>query len=102
MTTIPFKALIDAIDFEVVFEFEQLTEERSSLDPRAPDFDRRIASHADPVRALLAPLVDDLGCVTVDQLRRARDRYRVAVHAIEHALREHERRAGGSVGEEER
>ena len=87
MNVIKFQDLSTAIDDVVVTDFPQFGgEPDEQLKPDDPELDAKIDRYAAPVRALFEPLVDDLGHITVEQLMRAGQKYKVAVDAIRQAI----------------
>ncbi len=87
MKVVKFKTLRDIIDEVVFTNFQQFDGEPDEIpDPDDPEFDAKSERYAAPFRALLEPLADDLGHITVEQLRIAEQKYQTTVQVIRQAL----------------
>jgi hypothetical protein len=80
-TTIKFAELMNCIDV-----CEEAGPAGIELDPDDPDFDEKVQALEEPVHALLSPLANDRGEVTIEQLRKESLTYRIASNALSQAI----------------
>jgi hypothetical protein len=88
MKVIKFEAIVECIDNVVCSEPWRFTDDE--LDAHDPALDAKVAACGAPLRALLEPLADDFGRVTVEQLQRELWKYEGMVQALELAIEEAE------------
>ncbi len=84
MKVIKFETVVGSIDNVVCSEPWRFTDD--PLDAHDPDLDAKVTAYGAPLRALLEPLVDDFGRVTVEQLQRELWKYQGLVEALEEVL----------------